>query len=143
MTGDLFLLLVALMGLLILVVILYVVTGRNKVPAKVSDTPVKAAQPPKKRAPSRLTLDGAEAIILDRGSSREDLAAAVDAISRNYAQVHATTLSRYSRIIVSLCRHPQTNKDLVVQLDRALQKESPNLHQELEAALKKGLNSRV
>jgi flagellar basal body-associated protein FliL len=142
MTGDLFLLLVVLMGLLILVVVVYVVSGAKKAPVEAVAAPVKA-KAPGKRPSSRLTFDAAEAIILDRGSSREDLAAAVDAISRYYAQVHATTLSRYSRIIVSLCRHPRTNKDLVVQLDRALQKQSPNLHQELDAALKKGLNSRV
>lgn len=146
--GDLFIILGVLMVLLLILVAVYVISdskpSRPKATTVASESPKPEATPPTRKPPKeRPTFDAVEAIILDRSSSAAALEEAVEMISRYYTQVHATTLQRYIRIIVTLCRHPQTSKEMIVALDRALQNANPNWRPEIDAALKKGLESRM
>jgi hypothetical protein len=129
-----------LLGVLLVLVLVYTSDGKKKK----EPTPVKKTEPeaPVKKAPPKLAFDVLEAIVFDRGSSKEVLQEAVEAIARDYGQVHATTLARYTHIIVKLCRHPNTDKRIIVDFDKSLRKQNPNLKIELDMALKKGLDSR-
>lgn len=49
---------------------------------------------------------------------------------------------KHSDIMLYLCRHPNTNKDLIIKLDRGLEKKNPEYNREINDALTKGLNSR-
>jgi len=128
----------ALLGVLFVLVLLYTSKGRSPKSEPVSPS----LQEPYRAAARPRTFDELEAVILDRKSSKEQLRDASAEIGSRFARVYATTLGRYSHIIVALCRHPKTDKDIVVAFDRALREANPNLRQELDAALQKGLNSR-
>ncbi len=135
---HLLLLFTALLGVLLLLVLIYVLTRPR---AAVEVTPPPADELPKKH-PQAVSFEAAEAVILDRTSSKTELTGAVDVIAKYYGKIYATTLTRYTRIIVTLCRHPQTDKQILLTLDRALQSQNPGLKHELELALQKGLSSR-
>lgn len=134
---HLLLLFTALLGVLLLLVLIYVLTR----PRAAAEASPPADDLPGKQ-PQVLSFEAAEAVILDRASSKAELAGAVEAIAKHYGKIYATTLARYTRIIVTLCRHPRTDKQIVLLLDRALQAQNPGLKHELELALQKGLSSR-
>ena len=128
-----------LLGILLVLVLIYV-GGSSSKPAPVSVSPEPAADPKAPAAPRG--FDALEAVILNRKSSKQELRDATLAIAKQYGKVYATTLTRYTRIIVALCRHPQTDKRIIVDFDRALRDQNPNLKTEIDMALKKGLDSR-
>ena len=130
--------LTGLLGVLLVLVLIYIFA---RTPSK---EPAKAApEATPRKAPEALrTLEVLEAVIRDRSSSKEELRSAVEAIGRHYGKIHATTLARYSRIIMSLCRHPQTDKTIIVSFDKVLRQQNPGMRQELDLALRKGLDSR-
>ncbi|WP_297433074.1 hypothetical protein [Sulfurimonas sp.] len=49
---------------------------------------------------------------------------------------------KYSEVLLRLCRHPNTNKDLIIDFDKELEKKNPEYIKEINDALTKGLNSR-
>jgi len=49
---------------------------------------------------------------------------------------------KYSEVLLRLCRHPNTNKDLIINFDKELEKRNPEYIKEINDALTKGLNSR-
>ena len=49
---------------------------------------------------------------------------------------------KYSEVLLRLCRHPNTNKDLIIDFDKELEKRNPEYIKEINDALTKGLNSR-
>ena len=134
---NLLLLLGALLLLLLLLVIIYLLNRSKAVPKRPSAE--KGAQP---QESSPLAFDALEAVILNQQSSQAELSGAVEAICSHHGTIRAATLERYLRLMVALCRHPHTDKSTVIALDRGLQGQNPNFAQELEAALRKGLNSR-
>jgi hypothetical protein len=136
---TLILTLTGLLGVLLVLVLIYIFTRGPKEPAKAA---VKTETAPR-RAPEGLrTLEALEAVIRDRSSSKEELSSAVEAIGSHYGKIHATTLARYSRIIMSLCRHPNTDKTIIIGFDKVLRQQNPGMRQELDLALRKGLDSR-
>lgn len=128
-----------LLGVLLVLVLIYV-GGSSSTP-----TPVSASEEPvseSKASAAPRGFDALEAVVLNRKSSKEELRDATLGIARQYGKIYATTLTRYTRIIVALCRHPQTDKRIIVDFDRALRDQNPNLKTEIDMALKKGLDSR-
>ena len=141
--STLVLTLAGLLGLFLLLVLLYVF-GR-KPTGEVPKAAVRSSEPDapviRPKAGVR-SFDALEAIVLDRSSSKTELHDAVDEIARHYGKLYATTFNRYAHIIMALCRHPQTDKDIIIILDKALRKQNPSMRHELDMALQKGLNSR-
>jgi hypothetical protein len=135
---NLLLVLGALLVLLLLLVVIYLLNRPGPAPQRRSSG--KAAQPKKGGLPA---FDALEAVILDPKSPKAELSRAVDTIRRHHGTIRAESLERYIHLVIALCRHPQTDKSLVIALDRGLQEQNPNFSQELEAALRKGLNARV
>jgi len=48
----------------------------------------------------------------------------------------------YAEILFIICRHPNTNKDIILNFDKALEVRNPEYKREINAALTDGLNSR-
>jgi len=48
----------------------------------------------------------------------------------------------YMEILFTICRHPNTNKDIVIKFDRELGRLNPEYKKEINEAITKGLNSR-
>jgi len=88
-------------------------------------------------------------IIKNKKSTAKELGQAVDLLLKYHGMIPKKLGLRahpefdlYSEIILRLCRHPNTNKNLVVKLDRELEKKNPEYNREINDALTKGLNSR-
>ena len=48
----------------------------------------------------------------------------------------------YMDILFSICRHPNANKDIIVNFDKELGKLNPEYKKDLHDAMMRGLNSR-
>jgi hypothetical protein len=139
---TLILTLTGLLGILLVLVLIYVGGSASKQKPGSVSAPAETETPGRAPAGGPRSFDALEAIVLNRKSSKEELRDATEAIAKQYGKIYATTLTRYTRIIVSLCRHPQTDKRIIVDFDRALREQNPNLKTEIDIALKKGLDSR-
>ncbi len=89
------------------------------------------------------------AMIKNKKSDAKKLEYALSMILKHHGKVHKKMGLRahpefaiYENIIFNLCRHPHTNKDLIVNFDREFLKLNPDYKQEINDAITKGLNSR-
>ncbi len=88
-------------------------------------------------------------IIKDKKSSAEELKVALDLVLKHHGVVHKKLGLRahpdfdiYMDILFTICRHPHTNKNLIVNFDSALEKLNPEYKKEINDSITKGLNSR-
>lgn len=89
------------------------------------------------------------AMVKSKKSDAKKLEYALSMILKYHGKVHKKMGLRphpefmiYEDIIFTLCRHPHTNKNLIVDFDRELLKLNPEYKQEINDAMTKGLNSR-
>jgi len=95
------------------------------------------------------TLQDLLAVIRNKSATTEELKNALELIIKYYGRIHPKLGVRthpdfdiYSEILLRICRHPNTNKDLIIKFDRELEKLNPEYLREINDALTKGLNSR-
>jgi len=96
-----------------------------------------------------ISLNDLYKVIRKRSSSVEELKEALDMIIKHHGKIHSRVGSKshadmdiYAAIMFTLCRHPNVNKDLIINFDRELEKLNPEYVKEINDALEKGLNSR-
>ena len=53
-----------------------------------------------------------------------------------------TDFDIYMDILFTICRHPNTNKNIIIKFDRQLTNENPEYKADINDAITKGLNSR-
>jgi hypothetical protein len=144
--------LVALLGLLIFLLFLEP-KSTQKSQEKPSD--IKPAAQEEKKEPSgeshkkEFDLNYLAEIIKNKKSDSKKLQYALDAIIKYHGKVHKKLGLRahpdfdiYIDILFTLCRHPNANKDLIINFDRELERQNPEYKQEINEAITKGLNSR-
>ena len=88
-------------------------------------------------------------IIKNKKSSEDKIREALDLIIKYHGTVHTKLGLRphpdfdiYMDIIFTACRHPNVNKDIIVNFDRRLTRLNPEYKKEINDALEKGLTSR-
>lgn len=88
-------------------------------------------------------------IIKNKKSSADELKTTLDLVLKYHGVVHKKLGLRahpdfdvYMDILFTICRHPNTNKNLIVKFDSALEKLNPEYKKEINDAITKGLNSR-
>ena len=88
-------------------------------------------------------------VIRDKKSTTQELQEAVDLIIKYYGKIPKKLGMRahpkfelYSEIILRLCHHPNTNKEIILRLDRELERQNPEYKLEINDSLEKGLNTR-
>jgi hypothetical protein len=108
----------------------------------------KVLQPKPKEKENR-DLEHLRLVIKKRSSTSEELKKALDLIIKYHGTIHPKLGVRthpdfdiYMDILFSLCRHPNTNKNLILDFDRELERLNPAYKIEINDALSKGLNSR-
>ncbi|ABB43322.1 hypothetical protein Suden_0041 [Sulfurimonas denitrificans DSM 1251] len=94
-------------------------------------------------------LDALVAIIKNKKSDSKKLSFALDMILKHHGTFHKKMGVRahkdfdiYMDVLFTLCRHPNTNKDLIINFDKELARLNPDYKQEINNAISKGLNSR-
>jgi hypothetical protein len=131
-------------GLALVLAILIFILLKPK-PKKPTTVNIKASTKPK----DKTALDTLRQIIRNRESSQEELAEAVDMILKYHRNIPGKLGVRvnpgfdaYMEIFVSLCRHRNANKNMIIKLDKELVKNNPGYKSEINDAITKGLNSR-
>ncbi|WP_297440272.1 hypothetical protein [Sulfurimonas sp.] len=145
---DVILLLKSIAGLVAVLVVLTFFLVYN--PKKKQNKQVKKKNILKEnRAQEKHDMQTLLAIIRDKKSTTKELEKAVDLLLKYHGKIPKKLGLRphpefdvYAEIILRICRHPNTNKDIIVKLDRELEKLNKEYMKEIDDTLTKGLNSR-
>ncbi|MEA3331392.1 MAG: hypothetical protein U9Q29_06835 [Campylobacterota bacterium] len=149
---EITLLIKSIMGLVVilgLLVFLLFLPSRKKKKISVASKKVSktSESPQKNRIESG--LNSLFAIIKDRKTTTLKLKEALDLVIKHHGVVHKKLGLRphpdfdlYMDILFTICRHPNTSKDLIVKFDRELERLNPEYKKEINDAISKGLNSR-
>ena len=88
-------------------------------------------------------------IIRNRASTKEELRDALDLILKHHGTIHAKLGLRphpdfdvYGEILLRICRHPNTNKNIILDFDKALEAKNEEYKKDINDFITKGLNSR-
>jgi tRNA U34 5-carboxymethylaminomethyl modifying enzyme MnmG/GidA len=144
---DIKLIAVVTIGLVmvLVVIVLYILfAGKKKKSIKKR---VKKKQVKKKEVYS--SLEELKAIIKKKTSSSEELSNALDLvikyhgyISEQSAGKRSTSFDTYIDILVTICRHPNTNKNIIINFDSALSKKNPTYKSSIDNIVRRGLDTR-
>lgn len=147
---ELTLLIKSVMGLVVILgilVFLLVISSRNKKAKQVAVASSTERVEPTAR-PDR-DLPTLIAIIKNKKSTAKELGDALDLVLKYHGTIHPKLGSRthpefdlYSGMLFTICRHPNTNKNIILNFDRELEKKNPDYKIEINEAIAKGLNSR-
>jgi hypothetical protein len=137
--------LAVILGILILI-FLYTPQKKKK---NIQKKRVSSQSPKNRDRDIEKSLEELLAVIKDKHATTEELAKALELIIKYHGKIHPKLGMRshpdfdiYSEILLRICRHPNTNKDIIVKFDKALAKRNPEYLREINDSLNKGLNSR-
>lgn len=138
--------LVAVLGVLIFL-LLYAPAAQEKKPAKVTKSTSKSSSSDSNNI--KTDLDSLRAIIKSKKSTSRELKSALDLVLKHHGHIHKKLGVRvhpdfdvYMDILFSICRHPNTNKNIIINFDKELERLNPEYKAEINDAITKGLNSR-
>jgi len=88
-------------------------------------------------------------VIKDKNSSTLELRKALELIIQFHGTVHTKLGVRahpdfdpYMDVLFTICRHPNADKDMIINFDRELGRLNPEYKQDINEAITKGLTSR-
>ena len=152
---DIGILLQSIGGLFVILVILlfvFILPARKKkkqkeAQAKKEKKEKKAQEKKNKEIPS---FDELRARVRRKSTSTQELEETIDLVIKYYSKIPKKLgirphpdFDKYVDLIVHLVRHKNTNKNIILKLDKALLEKNPEYKPELNDALTKALNSRV
>lgn len=89
------------------------------------------------------------AIIKNKKSTAKELSDALNLMLKHHGTIAPKLGARshpdfdiYMGILFAICRHPNTNKDIILNFNRELDKKNPAYKKDINDAVAKGLNSR-
>lgn len=133
--------LVLLLGVLILFLLYR--SKQKKVAKKREEKAVKS------KSSDYMSLEKLADIIRNKKSTKEELKSALDLILKHHGTIHSKLGLRphpdfniYGEIVLRICRHPNTNKNIILDFDRALEAKNKEYKKDINDFLTKGLNSR-
>lgn len=146
---DIALLIKSIVGLIVilagLIFLLFYSSGAKK-KKKVKEVTKNNAP---KETKAKETLQALVNIIKNKNSSSKELKEALDSVLKNYGQIHKKMGVRahpdfdiYMGILFTICRHPNTNKNIILNFDKELSRMNPDYKSEINDAVTKGINSR-
>ena len=145
---EIALLLKSIMGLVVLLAILIFLLflpSVRKEEVKKTSKGVASSE----KLPPNTDLESLRAIIKKKSSTTKELKEALELIIKYHGTVRKKLGLRshpdfdiYMDILFTICRHPNTNKDIVINFDRELGRLNPGYKVEINEAITKGLNSR-
>ena len=135
-------LVIVLAGLIFL--LFYSSGSKNK---KTTKEPIKKNEPEAEK--QKTDLDTLRAIIKNKKSNSKELKNALDMVLKHHGVIHKKLgarshpdFDRYMDILFTICRHPNTNKNIIIEFDKELERLNPEYKAEINNAITKGLNSR-
>ena len=95
------------------------------------------------------SLDELLQVIKNKKSTAKELGDALDLVMKYHGTIHPKLGMRphpdfdvYGEMLLRICRHPQTNKDIILKFNRELEKRNEGYKREINDFITKGLNSR-
>ena len=95
------------------------------------------------------SLDKLLDIIKNRASTAKELKDALDLVIKYHGTIHPKLGLRphpdfdvYGEILLRICRHPNTNKNIILDFDKALESRNEDYKKDINDFITKGLNSR-
>ncbi len=151
---EITLLIKTVMGLIVLLAILIfllflpsVKKNKEKIQKKKNSSSLDSSEV--KTKISDTSLEHLRSIIKKKKSTTVELKATLELVIKHHGIVHEKIGERahpdfdiYMDILFTICRHPNTNKDLIINFDRSLARLNPAYKKEINEAMTKGLNSR-
>jgi len=146
---EITLLIKSIMGLiavLALLMFLFFYSSSFKKNKKTDTKITKKTTKPREEVPDLQTL---RAIIKNKKTKTKELKKSLDLVLKYYGNIHKKLGVRvhpdfdvYMEILFTICRHPHTNKNIIVDFDKELGRLNPDYKAEINDAITKGLNSR-
>ncbi|MCD4667055.1 MAG: hypothetical protein K8R44_00380 [Sulfurimonas sp.] len=97
----------------------------------------------------KIDLDSLRAIIKNKKTTSTELKEVLDLVLKYHGNIHKKLGIRahpdfdiYMEMLIVVCRHPNTNKNIIIDFDKELLKLNPQYKAEINDAITKGLNSR-
>ncbi len=94
-------------------------------------------------------LNSLRDIVKDKSSSTTELRKALELIIKYHGTIHTKLGLRahpdfdpYMDVLFTICRHPNADKDMIINFDRELGRLNPEYKQDINEAITKGLTSR-
>lgn len=94
-------------------------------------------------------LDSLRYIIRNRVSSKKELQDALNLVIKLHGHIPKRLGTRanpafdsYMEILIMICRHPNTDKNIILKFDKELSSLNPDYKNEINESITKGLNSR-
>ena len=142
-----------LVGLLALLLFLLFLTSNNSSKKRKLNNkkPINQKKEPIKSSSSSMPtdLESLRAIIKDKSSTTPQLRQALELIIKYHGTIHTKLGLRahpdfdpYMDILFTICRHPNADKNMIINFDRELGRLNPEYKQDINEAMTKGLNSR-
>lgn len=129
--------------ILFILIFLFVVPSNKKKPEPKKVAPVAKNEKPK------TDMNSLRTILRNRNTSASKLEETLDLVIKHHGTIHKKLGSRthpdfdaYMEILLVICRHKNTSKDIILKFDRELARKNPTYKQEINEAVKKGLDSR-
>jgi len=157
----------SIMGLIVilalLIFLLFIEPNKDapakKTPAstkeKIKEVEIKTEEEPVKEAIQdsgakiKTDINSLLDILKNKRSDATKLGEALDLIIKHHGIVHKKLGLRshpefdvYMDILFTICRHPNANKDLIINFDKELERLNPDYKKDINEAITKGLNSR-
>ena len=133
-----------LLALLAVLVMFLALSSKAKKKKKIQEVEKKT-----ETQKARIDLLHLLSIIKKRKSTTEELKAALELVIKHHGSIHKKLGLRthpdfdiYMDILFTICRHPNTSKDIIIKFDSDLERINPEYKPEINTAIAKGLNSR-
>lgn len=114
-----------------------------------SDSKPQKEQKKESASLAKPTLESLVDIIKNKRSDSQKLSETLSLVIEHYGVIAKKMGIRphkdfdiYMDILFSICRHPHTNKDIILDFDRELERLNPEYKKEINEAITKGLYSR-
>ncbi|MDF1883142.1 hypothetical protein JHD49_04245 [Sulfurimonas sp. SAG-AH-194-C21] len=133
-------------GLIVLLMLLTAFLFYAPKKKKLGESSVKTVEP---RIGDYKSLDDLLQIIKNKQSLAQELSSALDLVMKYHGTIHPKLGIRshpdfniYGELLLRICRHPNTNKDIILKFNRELEKRNEDYKREINDFITKGLDSR-
>lgn len=96
-----------------------------------------------------MDFDSLKALITNKHTTAQVLKESLDMILKHYGHIPSKTglkahpeFQKYTDIIVSICLHPHTSKNLILNFDKELSRLNPEYKSDINDAVTKGVKAR-
>lgn len=149
--STLFTILITLLFILIPLILSYLVfpADKDEIPVVKADAPHTPKDKPTIDKNQAMSFEEILVLFSHKDSTQEDLKEGIEQLIRHHGKIHAKLgdlvhpdFKRYLELIITLCKNPKADKDIIVSLDQKLRVKNPKYRLEIDEATNKGIAAR-